>query len=75
MTDNERDLMLGKIQTVCAELKQSFDTVQVFCTHLEDGQATGNYNYGTGNWFARYGQVVRWLVIEDADVQNDFNHD
>lgn len=44
-------------------LGEEFDSVQVFCTR-HDGEGTLNVTRGTGNWFARWGQVVQWVEDE-----------
>lgn len=58
---------LDRIKRAVAELGEHFDTVQVFATRCEDGTLDGtiNISYGAGNWFARYGQVARWIAKED----------
>lgn len=57
-------------------LKRTFDTVQVFCTrqqHGPEGEETINVTWGYGNWFARYGQVGRWLLKNDIDFTGETN--
>lgn len=52
-------------------LGEHFDTVLVFCTRHDSGGAGGtvNVHVGSGNWFARLGQVREWLIKMDADVK------
>lgn len=50
----------------CAQLSEHFDTVQIFVTRQE-GADTGCSAYGTGNWFARFGQVKLWARANEND--------
>lgn len=49
------------------EIGEHVDTVQVFVTRKRDdgSSATSYLTDGTGNWFARYGQVKLWLDLEE----------
>ena len=68
MTPEERDVMQGYLQNACAELKQHFDTVQIFCTKDEQGDdIVCAYNQGSGNWYARYGQARLWLKQKESE--------
>ena len=61
---DEREQDLGRIKKCCADLGEYFDAVEIFATrHEEDG--TVNVNWGSGNWFARYGQIRAWIVKEE----------
>lgn len=63
MTDPDME----QVDRAIAQLMEHFDTVQIFVTRQEtDG--TVNCNQGSGNWFARRGQVEDWLVkrVEEA---------
>lgn len=41
-------------------LNQHFDTVHVFVSRVEGGQTLGA-SQGSGNWFARFGQIEVWV--------------
>lgn len=72
MEDKEREL--GIVQSHVAQLAEHFDSVQVFATrHLGDGAGTVKISFGSGNWFARYGQVRQWLVQEDSIAKSEAN--
>lgn len=44
-------------------LREHFDTVQIFVTRCDEGSGeTHALNLGSGNWFARRGQVSAWVV-------------
>lgn len=49
------------------ELGEHFDSVQIFATRHEQGSLDGtvSIHIGTGNWFARYGQVTEWCIKQD----------
>jgi hypothetical protein len=49
-----------------AQLSDHFDTVQIFCTVKEEDQTLSVFD-GSGNWYARYGQIVSWLKTEEKE--------
>lgn len=54
------------VEQALASISEYCDTVHVFVTRYNG--ATGNtvhYSTGTGNWFARSGQIKDWLIKED----------
>lgn len=63
----ERKQDLDRVEAALQTLSEHFDTVQIFCTRHESGEENGtvNVNRGMGNWFARYGQVMEWIVREE----------
>jgi len=56
---------------------EHFDTVQIFATrHLPDRNETTALDCGDGNYYARFGQVEQWLMIENATaIRNDDEND
>jgi len=72
--ENHPDLQ--RLQKACEELSEHFDSVQIFVTRLsddqdDDGEGTVNVNWGSGNWFARYGQIHAWLVKQDEQSRKE----
>jgi hypothetical protein len=51
--------------------------VQIFCTRHESGENGGTLavKKGTGNIYARYGQVREWLIQQDEGVKNELKND
>lgn len=49
------------------DLSEHFDSIQIFATRYDANSegATVNVSKGTGNWFARAGQVREWIIKED----------
>jgi len=71
---------MERVRKVLTELGEHFDSVQIFCTRHESGELDGTVylHLGTGNWFARYGQVREWCVKMDAQThhsQRENNND
>jgi len=68
MSQNEDD-DLNRLEEACNTLAEFFDTVQIFATRLElegeDRGCTTNASWGTGNWFARKGQVDAWVLKQN----------
>ncbi len=72
MEEEETYRLLGIIDKCVAQLSEHFETVQIFTTkspvdYKKDGLEPGDtpaFNRGTGNWFARYGQVDEWLICQ-----------
>ena len=53
-----------RIVKACEQLGEYFETVHIFCTRVEtDGTRT--HSHGSGNWFARYGQIRTWIIKQD----------
>lgn len=68
------DADLQRLKDACAQLGEHFDTVQIFVTRFADSteeDGTVNAAWGTGNWFARYGQVKSWQVKQDEITRID----
>lgn len=62
----ERDSKL--IEETVDNLSQHFDTVHVLATRYE-GSDTLNISKGSGNWYARYGQMREWLLKADEQTK------
>lgn len=60
----------------CAKLMEHFDSVQIFVNKVV-GKGTRHISRGTGNWFARKGQIQHWLTISNhRDIkEEDANND
>lgn len=63
--DPEHQKEVAIVDGAVAALMEHFDTVQVFVTRYTGVEGTVNINTGSGNWFARRGQVEAWLVKEN----------
>lgn len=65
--EDEKQSDLRILQDVCKVLREQFDTVQVFVTRVhDDNGGTRSADWGSGNWYARYGQVSGWVKCQDA---------
>lgn len=65
MTNEEqRKEDLERLKQHTQQLSEHFDTVQIFVTRHMPAELNGTrvVNYGSGNWYARYGQVSLWLT-------------
>lgn len=69
MTEEEQDIMDHDVDILkkhVAQLMEHFDTVQIFCTrHSPELDGTVRVQWGGGNYYARYGQVNRWIIEEE----------
>lgn len=63
------------LEEALSKLSEHFDTIQIFATtHNGDDNGTSHHNIGTGNWYARYGQVKCWVkTVEALDVEEAVN--
>jgi len=52
---------LREMKKAASELRKRFDTVQIFCTRHHGSEGTVNAEYGSGDFFARYGVVALWV--------------
>lgn len=67
MIDEQRDKKLELIKNQVRILMDSFDTVMIFATkHDPESENTTMFNQGSGNYFARYGQVKDWINHEEG---------
>jgi hypothetical protein len=73
MTAEEQKLLDDAVQN----LGEHYDSVQIFCTRHESGENGGTLavKKGTGNIYARYGQVREWLIQQDEGVKNELKND
>ena len=68
MTREEQDAEDRKrIEAAVRTLGDFFDSVQIFCSRHEAGthDGTRSFEKGSGNWFAREGQVQSWIRLQD----------
>lgn len=66
LSPEERDAQLDIIKEAVDKLDQHFDTIQVVATFDMKENGTTIFNFGKGNWFARYGSVKAWIKNEEA---------
>ena len=73
MNDRERiergQKDLNNIRLLAARIIENFDTVQIFCTR-DEGGGTSEFAVGTGNYYARYGQVRLWADAQRPDYDD-----
>lgn len=74
--DSSEAADMAVLKSHAAQLGEHFDTVQIFVTRHDPSKDDGTVSAfeGTGNWFARYGQVRNWLLKEerkDDDGEDD----
>ena len=72
MSEQMRNNDMERVQKALDTLAEHFDSVHIFCTRHEGGQlgATVKMSMGVGNWFARYGQIREWLLIEEESSRS-----
>lgn len=64
---DERDQDFERIKKAVEDLSEFFDSVHIFCTrHDSDDEGTVGWQYGSGNWHARMGQIRDWISDRDA---------
>lgn len=59
---------LARLQQACESLGEHFDSIQIFATRHDPDRGNGgttNASWGSGNWFARKGQIEEWLLKQD----------
>jgi hypothetical protein len=69
MSPEEEEIQ--RVKDATDTLGEFFDTVQIFVTRHDHDEHDGEGNtihiaYGTGNWFARMGQVQDFIVRKQA---------
>ena len=73
---SESDAELKLLQDACEKLGEHFETVHIFVTRIKDDDSpedrgTINANWGSGNWFARYGQIQSWVTKQDEQTRKE----
>jgi hypothetical protein len=66
--NDEEDKDMRILRNECARLSEHFETVQIFVTRNQD-DGTVNAQFGTGNWYSRYGQIKLWLLREERRTE------
>jgi len=69
---DKADIELDRLKSAAESLGEYFDTVHIFTTRHESGEKNGtlHLNLGVGNWFARYGQVREWVLVQEESARN-----
>lgn len=65
--EKEADICGEKIEQAIRTLSEHFDSVHIFANrHLNDNSGTVKWSLGSGNWYARYGQIREWVRMEET---------
>lgn len=69
---DQQDQDLQLLKNHLEQLGEHFDSVQIFATRHEHGTLDGTVTVqlGTGNWYARYGQIHEWLIKNDESARH-----
>lgn len=67
------DIDMEMLRRATESLEEHFDTIHIFATRHEQGSLSGtvNANYGSGNWFARRGQIRDWAIKQDEYTRRE----
>jgi hypothetical protein len=70
--DQDQDRDLAKVSQAIDALSEFFDTVQIFVTRHENSEVgTISVQKGSGNWYARVGQVHEWMTKNSEETRED----
>jgi len=62
------DELLEKLKKACEELYPHFDAIEIFAIKHENNEVgTSRFNYGIGNFFARYGLIKLWIKNQELE--------
>ncbi len=67
--DEIKDRDTATLKKHVAMLEEHFDSVQIICTRREEA-GTIRADWGSGNWYARYGSVREW-VLKEEEIERD----
>ena len=68
--DEQDEREMAVMKSHVAQLSEHFDVVQILASrHV--GATTTNWQFGAGNWFARYGLARMWLVREEEEARRE----
>ena len=68
-SEQEDDDRLKRLAKAADLLAEHFSTVQIIATY-EDGDVTTPFISGRGNWYARYGSVIEWVMYSESQMNN-----
>lgn len=70
MNDEQKDEKLKILEQTCSRLQEHFDTVQIFATKHDPTMSEGTIHwvFGSGNWFARWGQILDWIERKKVEL-------
>ncbi len=72
LDDNDRDVLLARVDAMLAELVEyGCDSVQVVATARGEADIWWRLARGTGNIYARQGAVADWLKTKQAEILAD----
>lgn len=72
ISDEEREM----IKCAAEKLGEHFDSVQIFVSrHNDNKTGTSRFQTGVGNWFARYGHIHHWLMLQNEEDRQDLRDD
>lgn len=67
---------IDRLNKAIEDLGEFFDTVQIFTTRHEPTKGgTITFNRGSGNWFARRGQIQEWMTKCDEEARIEVRPD
>jgi len=69
-TEQEDDDRMKRLSKAADLLAEHFSSVQIIATY-EEGETTP-YHSGRGNWYARYGSVIEWVMLSEDQMRNSF---
>lgn len=69
--DDNEDADLEMLRKHAGMLSEHFETVQIFATKLVPDGGTITVSQGSGNWYARYGQIKEWCVKQDETTRKN----
>ena len=75
--DEQRQADIDMLKRHSEQLSEHFDCVQIFaCRHIPaELNGTRIANYGSGNWYARYGQVKHWVIEHEEQTRESLRRD
>jgi hypothetical protein len=73
-TEQEDDDRMKRLAKAADALAEHFSTVQIIAT-VEDADIATPFNSGRGNWYARYGSVIEWVMYSEDQMLNNGQED
>lgn len=74
MSEDESNIRKDDVERVkryVTQLGEHFECVQIFVSRHIPAELDGTIstNQGSGNWFARYGQIREWITYEEQRMR------
>ncbi len=72
MSEAEAEEFKARVKKAALDLGEYADSVQIFISvNAGETSSTISYEFGTGSFYARYGQIAEWMTMQEQFQRNE----